>query len=141
MLFVSIFTSDRQRDPELWATIWQGAAPPSINLIGAYNLGNNKRIFIWEGQSVADLQFMDRFNEVGLLETYPAFDRTYGWRMAFTKNLEGLRQEWERRGRSGAELETALDLRRRGLTAPNRYAARAAARQWQQQQAEATGGH
>ena len=26
MLFVSILTSDRARDPELWATIWQGGA-------------------------------------------------------------------------------------------------------------------
>ena len=68
MLFVSIFTSDRTRDPELWATIWQGNPPPSINLIGAYNLGNNMRVFIWEGESVADTQYMDRFNEIGVLE-------------------------------------------------------------------------
>ena len=39
MLYVSIFTSDRSRDPELWAAIWHGAGPPSIKLHGAYNLG------------------------------------------------------------------------------------------------------
>ena len=89
MLFVSILTSDRERDPELWATIWNGEGPPSLNLIGAYNLASNLRVFIWEGESIADIQFMDRFNEVGVLETRPAFDRTAGWRMAMAKDLEG----------------------------------------------------
>jgi hypothetical protein len=140
MLFVSILTSDRARDPELWATIWQGAESPGITLLGAYNLANNKRIFIWEGRSVVDLQFMDRFNEVGVLETYPAFDRTQGWQMAFNKDLEGLRRIWEQRGRSQTEIVSGLDLRRRGLLAPNRHAARAAARQWREEQAHiATG--
>jgi len=70
VLFVSILTSDRSRDPELWATVWNGQAPPSINLIGAYNLGNDKRVFIWEGESQADMQFMDRFNEMRFLNGY-----------------------------------------------------------------------
>ena len=77
MLFISILTSERARDPELWATIWNGA-PGRVTLIGAYNLANNKRVFIWEGDSAADLQFMDRFNEAGVMETSPAFDRTDG---------------------------------------------------------------
>lgn len=38
MHYVSRFVSDRDRDPELWATIWQAKAPPTLNLIGAYNL-------------------------------------------------------------------------------------------------------
>ncbi len=76
VLFVSILTSDRERDPELWAVIWLGGCPPTLKLHQAYNLAGNKRVFIWEGQSAADLQFMDRFNYVGLLETFPAFDRT-----------------------------------------------------------------
>ncbi len=54
MLFVSILTSDRSHDPELWATIWQGEPPPSLELISAYNLGNDKRVFIWNGESLAD---------------------------------------------------------------------------------------
>jgi hypothetical protein len=130
MLFVSIFTSDRARDPELWATIWQGAPPPSISLIGAYNLGNDRRIFIWEGQSAIDLQFMDRFNEVGVLQTFPAFDRTAGWRFAFTKDLNGFRQYLSGR----PNVEANVDLRRRGMEAPNRRAARRAAREWNREQ-------
>ena len=131
MLYLSILTSDRTRDPELWATIWQGNPPPSVNLIGAYNLGNDKRVFIWEGETVADIQFMDRFNEVGVLETYPAFDRSFGWRCAFAKDIEGFRENLET-GRPGASssIESAIDLRTRGMNAPNRPAARRAAREW-----------
>jgi hypothetical protein len=88
MLYVSRFVSDRDRDPELWATIWQAKAPPTLNLIGAYNLGGDERVFIWEGDTVADLQFMDSFNDVGRLDTSPAFDRTVGWQNAFTGNIE-----------------------------------------------------
>ncbi|HZU75551.1 MAG TPA: hypothetical protein VFA70_02235, partial [Dehalococcoidia bacterium] len=69
MLFVSIFSSDRERDPELWAVIWNAKAPPTLTLHGAYNLGDNRRVFIWEGESATDLQYMDRFNQVGTLET------------------------------------------------------------------------
>ena len=131
MLFVSILTSDRARDPELWATIWQGNPPPSVNLIGAYNLAGDKRVFIWEGETVADTQFMDRFNEVGVLDTFPAFDRTEGWRAAFAKDIDGFRERILRgASTAAASVESAVDLRTRGMSAPNRHAARAAARQW-----------
>lgn len=133
MLFVSILNSDRARDPELWATIWQGDPPPSINLIGAYNLANNKRVFVWEGESTGDVQFMDRFNEVGVLETHPAFDRTRGWRAAFAKDLEGFARIGRETGR--AEIESAVELRRRGMEAPNREAARSEALAWQRERA------
>ena len=140
MLFVSIFTSVRSRDPELWATIWNGQAPPSINLIGAYNLGNDKRVYIWEGEVQADMQFMDRFNEVGILETYPAFDRTAGWRNAFEKDIEAFserllnRDPKETAMSSNAQLKAGIDLRTRGMNAPNRYAARSRAKAWVKEQ-------
>jgi hypothetical protein len=137
MLFVSILTSDRSRDPELWATIWQGESPPGITIIGAYNLANNKRVFIWDGKSSADLQFMDRFNQVGVLETYPAFDRTVGWQLAFAKDLDAFaKQLLERAGPFRERVERMIELRRRGVNAPNPHAARAAARQWQEEEAQ-----
>ena len=121
MLFVSILTSDRSRDPELWATIWNGQAPPSINLIGAYNLGNDKRVYIWEGEVQADIQFMDRFNEVGSLETYPAFDRTAGWRQAFEKNIDAFSERLLKRNPqetdmpSLSQMKSGIELRTRGM--------------------------
>ena len=135
MLFVSILTSDRSRDPELWCTIWQGESPPSIRIIGAYNLANNKRIFVWEGESAADLQFMDRFNHVGLLETCPAFDRTVGWQLAFAKDIDTFAERLlERAGPNRPQAERNVELRRRGRGAANIYAACAEARKWQEEQ-------
>ena len=130
MLFVSILTSDREKDPELWAVIWQGQAPPTLKLRQAYNLAGNKRVYVWEGESVVDLQFMDRFNEVGVMETCPAFDRTLGWQQAFAGDLEGFRSGLEQRGISQRAVEAALDLRERGHRAPNLHAAKREAREW-----------
>ena len=137
MLFVSILTSDRSRDPELWAAIWQGEPAPSIKIISAYNLANNKRVFIWEGESTADLQFVDRFNHIGVLETYPAFDRTIGWQLAFAKDLEAFEKRLlDRAGPFREQVKQAIDLRRRGLNASNIYDACAEAQRWQEEQAQ-----
>lgn len=135
MLFVSILTSDRARDGELWAVIWQGQAPPALKLHAAYNLAGNRRVFIWEGESAADLQFMDRFNYVGLIETQPAFDRTVGWQQAFAGDLAGFRSNLERRGAQPARIEAALDLRTRGHLAPTLEAAMREGREWALRQA------
>ena len=69
MLYVSRFVSDRARDPELWATIWQAEVPATLKLIGAYNLGGDERVFIWEGETTADLQVMDSVNPIGRTKT------------------------------------------------------------------------
>ena len=137
MLFVSTFTSDRSLDPELWAVIWQARAPKTLKLLGAYNLAGNKRIFIWKGESPADLQFMDLFNHVGVTETSPAFDRTAGWQFAFASDLEGFRDGLISRGARPERIEPAIDLRRRGMTAPTTEAARRAAREWVAEQEQA----
>ena len=141
MLYVSIFTSDRERDPELWAVIWNAKAPPTLKLLGAYNVADNRRVFIWEGETVADLRYMDRFNEIGRLETAPAFDRTAGWRCAFAQDLEGFRAlvtSPDGAAARGANQrgERALELRRRGMQARTIEAAKRAARAWQAEQAE-----
>jgi hypothetical protein len=130
MLFVSILTSDRSLDPELWALIWHAKPPSTLTLHGAYNLGDNRRVFIWEGSTPADLQFMDLFNEIGVLETSPAFDRTTGWQFAFVGNLDGFRESLEARGVRGPRLEAMMDLRARGVNAKTTGAARRAAREW-----------
>ncbi len=138
MLYVSILTSDRNLDPELWAVIWNAKAPDDLKLPGAYNLAGNKRLYRWETDSVAGVQFMDNFNFIGELVTYPAFDRTNGWIAAFAGDLEAFeRANTANAARIGIpeeqiprRVEVAVDLRRRGLEAPNREAARRAAREW-----------
>jgi len=140
MLYVSIFTSDRERDPELWAVVWNAQAPPTLTLHGAYNLSDNRRVFIWVGESAADLRYMDRFNHVGRLETTPAFDRTDGWRCAFAQDLEAFRALVTSAQGAGSRppnqrSEQSIDLRRRGIEARTVEAAKRAAREWQQEQA------
>ena len=142
MLYVSLFTSDRERDPELWAVIWNAKAPSTLKLHGAYNLGDNRRIFIWEGETAADLRYMDRFNTVGRLETTPAFDRTDGWRCAFQQDLDRFRALVSSpAGASGRpenqRSERAIELRRRGIEARSIEAAKRAAREWQAEQEQA----
>ena len=139
MLYISILTSDRERDPELWAVIWNQKAPPTLTLHGAYNLGDNRRVFIWEGETAADLRYMDRFNEVGVLQTTPAFDRTEGWRCAFDQDLERFRSLVQSPAGAAARgaaqrSEQGIDLRRRGIQASNIAAAKRAAREWQAEQ-------
>jgi hypothetical protein len=136
VLFISVLTSERSLDPELWAVVWQAKAPPTLKLLGAYNLSDNRRIFIWEGDTTADLQFMDVFNEIGVLQTTPAFDRTSGWQFAFAGDIAGFRAGLEARGTQGRRLEAAIDLRTRGLNARTTAAARKAAREWVGEQGE-----
>jgi len=135
MLFVSILTSDRSRDVEFFAAIWFGLARPSIKIIGAYNLANNKRIMIWEGESAADLQYMDKFNQIGVLETYPAFDRTEGYRQAFAKDIDSFAKPRLARGGPGVKaVERGIELRRRAMEAPDLYTALSMARKMQAEQ-------
>ncbi len=134
MLYVSILTSDRNRDPELWATVWQGKAPASLRILHVYNLMSDKRIFIWEADTPGALQYFDRLNQVGTLETFPAFDQTDGWIPAFAGDIEAMRTFFHGRGRNDAEIEHAIDLRSRGHHAPTTTAARREARAWMAEQ-------
>ena len=145
MLYISILISDRNLDPELWAVIWQAKAPSDLTLHGAYNLAGNKCLFIWETDSAAGLQFIDNFNQIGELDTYPAFDRTSGWQAAFIGDIEAWatanRDELRELGTSPDEIETrmnaAVELRQAALEAPTRHAARKIAREWMARQATA----
>lgn len=136
MLFVTILHSDRARDPELWATIWQGKAPPTLKLHAVYNLLTDTRIFIWEGETPADARFIDRLNHVGQTTTSIALDQTTGWQHAFAGNVDAMRAWFEQRGMRPEQIDAAIDLRRRGHEAPNLEAARRAARDWQEEQAQ-----
>ncbi len=146
MTYVSILTSDRELDPELWAVIWQAEAPQDLNLLCAYNLAGNKRVFIWESDSISALQFMDNFNQIGKLETYPAFDRSDGWRAAFLGDLESFeksnRESGARLGLSSEQIErrieSSIELRQGARDSVTREAARKFARGWVERRTNAT---
>jgi hypothetical protein len=143
MIYVSILTSDRNLDAELWAIVWNRRLPADLQLLHAYNLAGNKRLFVWETDSVAGLQFMDAFNYVGELVTYPAFDRTSGWMAAFASDIEAFRQanrdSMRRSGVPEAEIEGRMapnvELRGGAMAAANMFEARRFAREWQARQA------
>lgn len=138
MTYVSILTSNRNLDPELWAVIWNANAPKDLNLLCAYNLAGNKRIFIWESDSTAALQFMDNFNYIGTLETYPAFDRSDGWRAAFAGDLEAFENQMTKSAKDRGiipehlhqRVKESLELRKGARESPTREAARRFAREW-----------
>ena len=74
---------------------------------------------------------MDRFNEIGVLETFPAFDRTEGWRAAFAKDIDGFRERLERSSSTAARsVDSAIELRELGMKAGSRHEARLRARLW-----------
>ncbi len=89
MLFVSILTSDRERDPELWATLWQGDAPDGLQFVAVYNLQNNTRIFVINADPPDAIGWLDRLNAVGTIVTTPAFDHTQGWSDALARDIDG----------------------------------------------------
>jgi hypothetical protein len=128
MLFVSILQSDRERDPELWATLWQGSAPSGLKFLAVYNLQNDIRVFVVEADSDRDISWLDRLNSIGQLTTTPAFDRTRGWQQALARDIEGFSRVMVER--YGAEGKKQADLRRRAMETPNAFAARRVARDW-----------
>jgi hypothetical protein len=136
MIYLSILTMDRERDPELWATMWQGDAPPGLTLHSVYR-GGDRLVFVWEGDSAAELLFMERCGQVGDLETFPVVDRTKGWRLSLARDLDGLRAWMVQRGDTDEQIESALDLRSAALDAPNVFAARRAALEWIERQEDA----
>ena len=84
---------------------------------------------------------MDRFTEAGVLETSPAFGRTFGWQCAFERDIEGFAANMRVRSCEGLtasfNAEARIDLRQRGMRAPGRVTARAVARQRQVEQQDA----
>ena len=128
MLYVSILQSDRERDPELWATLWQGEAPKGLEIVAVYNLQNDTRVFVINADPPQAIGWLDRLNAVGTIVTTPAFDRTQGWSDALARDIDGFTERLV--ARFGADGEKQAELRRRAMNAPNPFAARRVALEW-----------
>ena len=128
MMYVSILTSDRERDPELWATLWQGEAPKGLEFVAVYNLQNDTRVFVIEADPPQLIGWMDRFNAVGNIVSTPAVDRTEGWRDGLAGNIDAFTKRLVER--YGPEGEKQAELRRRTMEASNPFAARRVALEW-----------
>jgi hypothetical protein len=124
MTYVGILRSERIRDYEFWAVLWQGPPPPNdFVLIGAYNLMTDLRVIIFEAESTATIRFLDRFNFVGHFECHPALDQTEGYAHAFARDAEKLGEFMRGRGVSEEVVKSEVAFRAGAVKQPSLHAA------------------
>ena len=137
MLEMTRFIPDSTRFAEFFACLWQGPLPPDLRLHQWLYLPGEPRamLLVWEGGPDAHAFIERAFGSFGELRTETVTDATPGMAAAFARDLDAfgdfLRQST---GASEAHVAAQLDLRRRGLEAPDLSAAAAAGRQWQAEQ-------
>lgn len=126
---VSYFTVQPHRYDEWIACLWEGPAPDDLTIHTYLHLPGEPRrmLVLWDGDEAA----MERlFGDFGTFVTEEAFDATEGLRACVARDLERFATLLRTRGASEADVERQIDLRRRGLEAPSRDAALAAAAAW-----------
>ena len=131
MLFHTTFKPDPARTNEWLACLWQGPAPADLKVRTWLGLGGDPRtmVLVWEGGPEAEA-FVERvFGGFGDVETKQANEST-GMASAFARDLDAYEKMVRDRGLDPKEIARQLDLRRRGMGAPDAAAAIAAARAW-----------
>lgn len=131
MLYHTTFVIDPDRVDEWLACLWQGTAPADLKVREWLTLTGEPRtaILIWEGGEEA-LAFVERaYGGFGKVETRAASAST-GMASAIARDLDGYERMMKERNAAPAEIARQVDLRRRGMEAPDQAAAKAAARAW-----------
>ena len=131
MLYHTTFLIDPERMNEWLACLWQGPAPADLKVREWLSLAGEPRkaILIWEGGDEARA-FVDRaFGGFGQIETRQATAST-GMASAIARDLEGYERMMKERKADPVEIARQVDLRRRGMNAPDQASASAAARAW-----------
>jgi hypothetical protein len=124
MLYVGQFRTDRTRDLEFWAVLWQGRhVPADLKLVAAYNLLSDLRIIVFEAESIASIRWLDRLNFVGHFECQPALDQTEGYHAAFGRDVTRFEHFMRERRSPEAVIERESSFRARSIEAPNIWAA------------------
>jgi hypothetical protein len=134
MLYVSRFEPDEARFAEFLACLWQGEVPSGLQLHKwLYLAGTPRRmLLVWEASDAEAEAFVDRaFGGFGTLDTEVATDdATEGLSAAFARDLDRFGRWMAARGADADQTAHALDVRRRGLEAPDQESAAAAGRAW-----------
>lgn len=131
MLYHTTFLIDPDRVNEWLACLWQGPAPADLKVREWLSLAGEPRtaILIWEGGDEA-LAFVERaYGGFGQVETQAATPST-GMASAIARDIEGYERMMTERNVDAAEIARQVDLRRRGMEAPDQASACAAARAW-----------
>lgn len=131
MLYHTTFVIDPERVNEWLACLWQGPAPADLKVHDWMSLAGEPRmaILIWEGGDEA-LAFVERaYGGFGKVETRAATPST-GMASAIARDLDGYERMMKERNADPVEIARQVDLRRRGMEAPDQASAIAAARAW-----------
>lgn len=133
MRHFSQFEPDEARFGEFLACLWQGEVPASLKLERwLYLAGTPRRmVMIWEGDAEAKAYLAYAFGRFGRFSTDDVSDdATEGLAFAFARDLDGFAEWLGPRRASAEDLAHAVDVRRRGLEAPDQASAAAAGRAW-----------
>ena len=131
MIYHTTFVIDPKLVNEWLACLWQGPAPADLKVREWLTLAGEPRmaILIWEGGEEA-LAFVERaYGGFGQVVTRAATSST-GMASAIARDLDGYERMMKERKTDPVELARQVDLRRRGMEAPDQAAAREAARAW-----------
>jgi hypothetical protein len=132
VLHVSRFRPDAARFGEFLACLWQGDVPDSLVLHRWLYVEVEPRemLLYWDGDDAALAWIDQAFGGFGGLSHEVVTDGTAGLAAALERDLDAFGRWLARRGSTPAEVETQLDVRRRGLYATSQEAAAAAGRDW-----------
>ena len=131
MLFHTTFKPDPARTNEWLACLWQGPGPADLKVRAWLGLSGEPRamVLVWEGGKDAEA-FVERvFGSFGEIETKQA-NESSGMASAFARDLDAYETMVRERGLDPKEIARQVDLRRRGMAAPDHAAAIAAAKAW-----------
>lgn len=131
MLYHTSFVIAPGRVDEWLACLWQGPAPADLKVREWLSLAGEPRtaILIWEGGDEARAFVERAYGGFGQVETREATSST-GMASAIARDLEGYEEMMKERKVNPAEIARQVDLRRRGMEAPDQDSAIAAARAW-----------
>jgi hypothetical protein len=133
MLHVSRYEPDPTRFGEFLACLWQGEVPADLRIRSwIYLAGPQQRMMlVWEAEEEGAAWVERAFASFGRFETEAsAQDATDGMQLALDRDLDGFATWLRDRNRPETEIERAVDVRRRGMEAPDFDAAAAAGRAW-----------
>jgi hypothetical protein len=132
MIYVSTFVPDVERQAEFFAVLWHGQRPHALVLHEWLSLSADPARFmlIWEGDTHAMQWVEGCFGGYGELHTDVGSSLTDGLAACLARDLDGFAQTLREKDLNTADIERAVDLRRRAMRADSTDAALEAARAW-----------
>jgi hypothetical protein len=131
-LYVSTITLREATVGEYLAAAWQGSVPDGLVLHRWLGVGtdNAEMLLIWEATPEAAAWVTELFTTFGTITTRPARDATPGLATCWARDLTGFGEFLRTAGVAETEIDSALDVRQRGMSAGSRDEAVEAGRAW-----------